>query len=331
MAIRAEEFRGGDGLRPNTKLLLGTLVSQLVKAFEQAVREGEWGCAVLVGSVGQKAAGSARPRFRLGPLWGFCAVLGWDRCCWFIAAGLAVLHSCTLSAALHRGGWGGGGRQRRVVLCSVPIELRTQPHWLHRGAVLGCPLHLRPSCPREKTQPAALQIPGWLCVAVPLPVRRGGGGELPRSAPHGGWVSADPLSRPLPPLQAVAAVCGFLIVILLCLICFFAQKTRSKIWRYGKANIYWDRAPVVQEGPDVEEWVSAGGGQWERPPPTLSRLGGGDVAVTPRLCPIARSSSCHKQRCLRSAALHQELLLLLSPVAVGLSSLPTTPFFSSGP
>lgn len=129
------------------------------------------------------------------------------------------------------------------------------------------------------------------------------------------------------PQEAVAAVCGFLIVILLCLICFFAQKTRSKIWRYGKANIYWDRAPVVQEGPDVEEWVSAGGGQWERPPPTLSRLGGGDVAITPRLCPIARSSSCHKQRCLRSAALHQELLLLLSPAAVGLSSLPTTPFF----
>lgn len=57
------------------------------------------------------------------------------------------------------------------------------------------------------------------------------------------------------PQEAVAAVCGFLIVILLCLICFFAQKTRSKIWRYGKANIYWDRAPVVQEGPDVEEWV----------------------------------------------------------------------------
>lgn len=241
-------------------------------------------------------------------------------------AGRAAFLHPERSAALWRMG-GGERRQRRVVLCSVPIELRTQPHWLHRGAVLGCPLHLRPSCPREKTQPAALQIPGWLCVAVPLPVRRGGGGELPHSAPQGGWVSADPLSRPLPPLQAVAAVCGFLIVILLCLICFFAQKTRSKIWRYGKANIYWDRAPVVQEGPDVEEWVSAGGGQWERPPPTLSRLGVGDVAVTPRLCPIARSSSCHKQRCLRSAALHQELLLLLLPAAVGLSSLPTTPFF----
>lgn len=55
MAIRAEEFRGGDGLRPNTKLLLGTLVSQLVKAFEQAVREGEWGCAAASG-------GAASPR-----------------------------------------------------------------------------------------------------------------------------------------------------------------------------------------------------------------------------------------------------------------------------
>lgn len=179
----------------------------------------------------------------------------------------------------------------------------------------------------RKPNPLPYKSQGGSVLQSHCPSDEGVGGELPRSAPHGGWVSADPLSRPLPPLQAVAAVCGFLIVILLCLICFFAQKTRSKIWRYGKANIYWDRAPVVQEGPDVEEWVSAGGGQWERPPPTLSRLGGGDVAITPRLCPIARSSSCHKQRCLRSAALHQELLLLLSPAAVGLSSLPTTPFF----
>ncbi|XP_062452472.1 occludin [Rhea pennata] len=57
------------------------------------------------------------------------------------------------------------------------------------------------------------------------------------------------------PQEAVAIVCGFLIVILLCLICFFAHKTRSKIWKYGKANIYWDKVPVVQEGPNVEEWV----------------------------------------------------------------------------
>lgn len=57
----------------------------------------------------------------------------------------------------------------------------------------------------------------------------------------------------------MAIVCGFLIVLLLCLICFFAHKTRSKIWKYGKANIYWDKAPVLQEGPNVEEWVSPGG------------------------------------------------------------------------
>ncbi|NXP46585.1 OCLN protein, partial [Heliornis fulica] len=66
---------------------------------------------------------------------------------------------------------------------------------------------------------------------------------------------------PPPPLQAVAIVCGFVIVILLCLICFFAHKTRSKIWKYGKPNIYWDKASVTQEGPNVEEWVKnvAGG------------------------------------------------------------------------
>ncbi|NXJ96449.1 OCLN protein, partial [Corythaixoides concolor] len=57
------------------------------------------------------------------------------------------------------------------------------------------------------------------------------------------------------PQEAVAIFCGFLIVILLCLICFFAHKTRSKIWKYGKQNIYWDKVPVVQEGPNVEEWV----------------------------------------------------------------------------
>ncbi|NXT77496.1 OCLN protein, partial [Zapornia atra] len=63
------------------------------------------------------------------------------------------------------------------------------------------------------------------------------------------------------PQEAVAIVCGFLIVILLCLICFFAHKTRSKIWKYGKPNIYWDKVSVTQEGPNVEEWVKnvAGG------------------------------------------------------------------------
>ncbi|NXV07582.1 OCLN protein, partial [Cettia cetti] len=57
------------------------------------------------------------------------------------------------------------------------------------------------------------------------------------------------------PQEAVAIACGFLIVLLLCLICLFAHKTRSKIWKYGKHNIYWDKIPAGPEGPDVEEWV----------------------------------------------------------------------------
>ncbi|XP_042335871.1 occludin-like isoform X2 [Sceloporus undulatus] len=57
------------------------------------------------------------------------------------------------------------------------------------------------------------------------------------------------------PQEAIAIVCGFLLVILLCIICFFAHKTRQKIWRYGQPNIYWDRPPAFQEGPNVEEWV----------------------------------------------------------------------------
>uniref|UniRef100_A0A8D2LLU6 Occludin n=1 Tax=Varanus komodoensis TaxID=61221 RepID=A0A8D2LLU6_VARKO len=58
------------------------------------------------------------------------------------------------------------------------------------------------------------------------------------------------------PQEAIAIVCGFLLVILLCLICFFAHKTRQKIWRFGKHNIYWNQPPAFQEGPNVEEWVS---------------------------------------------------------------------------
>ncbi|XP_056678257.1 occludin [Monodelphis domestica] len=57
------------------------------------------------------------------------------------------------------------------------------------------------------------------------------------------------------PQEAVAIVCGFLIVILLCVICYFAQKTRHKIWKYGKPNIFWDRPLATAEGPNVEEWV----------------------------------------------------------------------------
>ncbi|NXT16792.1 OCLN protein, partial [Prunella fulvescens] len=57
------------------------------------------------------------------------------------------------------------------------------------------------------------------------------------------------------PQEAVAIACGFLAVLLLCLICLCAHRTRSKIWRHGKHNIYWDRVPEGPQGPDVEEWV----------------------------------------------------------------------------
>ncbi|XP_026547867.1 occludin-like isoform X3 [Notechis scutatus] len=56
------------------------------------------------------------------------------------------------------------------------------------------------------------------------------------------------------PQEAVAIVCGFLLVVLLCVICFFAHKTRQKIWQFGKQNIYWDRPPALEGGPNVEEW-----------------------------------------------------------------------------
>ncbi|XP_030289663.1 occludin [Sparus aurata] len=61
------------------------------------------------------------------------------------------------------------------------------------------------------------------------------------------------------PQEGVAMVCGFLVVIALCVAAFFAQKTRGKIWRYGKPNIYWEEPLVggkASEGRDVEEWVN---------------------------------------------------------------------------
>uniref|UniRef100_A0A670K279 Occludin n=1 Tax=Podarcis muralis TaxID=64176 RepID=A0A670K279_PODMU len=57
------------------------------------------------------------------------------------------------------------------------------------------------------------------------------------------------------PQEAIAIVCGFLLVFLLCVICFFAHKTRQKMWQYGKPNVYWDKPLAFQEGPNVEEWV----------------------------------------------------------------------------
>uniref|UniRef100_H3ASJ4 Occludin n=1 Tax=Latimeria chalumnae TaxID=7897 RepID=H3ASJ4_LATCH len=59
------------------------------------------------------------------------------------------------------------------------------------------------------------------------------------------------------PQEAVAIVCGFLVALAFIIVCVFAQKTRQKIWKYGKQNIYWEKPMgVVTKGPDVEQWVS---------------------------------------------------------------------------
>lgn len=48
-----------------------------------------------------------------------------------------------------------------------------------------------------------------------------------------------------------------MVVLALSLSAYYAYKTRSKIWRHGKANIYWDQPLVRQsEGQDVQDWVS---------------------------------------------------------------------------
>ncbi|XP_062888093.1 uncharacterized protein LOC134337194 [Mobula hypostoma] len=58
------------------------------------------------------------------------------------------------------------------------------------------------------------------------------------------------------PQEAVAIVCGFLVALTFCIIAFFAQRVRHKIWKYGKPNIIWDKNfAEVGMGPNVEEWV----------------------------------------------------------------------------
>ncbi|KAM6938836.1 occludin [Lycodopsis pacificus] len=61
------------------------------------------------------------------------------------------------------------------------------------------------------------------------------------------------------PQEGVAMLCGFLVVIAFGVAAFFAHRTRGKIWRYGKPNIYWEEPLVggkASEGRDVEEWVN---------------------------------------------------------------------------
>lgn len=57
--------------------------------------------------------------------------------------------------------------------------------------------------------------------------------------------------------QAVAFVLGILVVVALSLSAYYAYKTRGKIWRHGRANIYWD-PPLMgpPDGRDAPDWVS---------------------------------------------------------------------------
>lgn len=59
------------------------------------------------------------------------------------------------------------------------------------------------------------------------------------------------------PEEAVALVLGLLVVLALSFSAYYAYKTRSKIWRHGKVNIFWDQ-PLVRptDGQDVQDVVS---------------------------------------------------------------------------
>ncbi|TRY66301.1 hypothetical protein DNTS_008062 [Danionella cerebrum] len=60
------------------------------------------------------------------------------------------------------------------------------------------------------------------------------------------------------PEEAVALVCGLFVVIALVVAAYFAYKTRSKIWRHGKANIFWEEPPILRtnRSTNSQEWRS---------------------------------------------------------------------------
>ncbi|XP_034559252.1 occludin [Notolabrus celidotus] len=59
------------------------------------------------------------------------------------------------------------------------------------------------------------------------------------------------------PEEAVALVLGLIVVLALSMSAYYAYKTRSKIWRHGKANILWDEPRSrLSEGQDVQDWVN---------------------------------------------------------------------------
>lgn len=62
------------------------------------------------------------------------------------------------------------------------------------------------------------------------------------------------------PEEAVALILGMMVVLALSLAAYYAYKTRSKIWRHGKSNIYWDEPHLRHcESQDLQDWVNNGG------------------------------------------------------------------------
>lgn len=58
------------------------------------------------------------------------------------------------------------------------------------------------------------------------------------------------------PEESVALVLGMMVVLALSLAAYYAYKTRSKIWRHGKSNIYWDEPHRGRaDSPDIRDWV----------------------------------------------------------------------------
>lgn len=59
------------------------------------------------------------------------------------------------------------------------------------------------------------------------------------------------------PSQVVALVLGLMVVLTLSLSAYYAYKTRSKIWRHSKDNIYWVD-PLVRQSQEqgAQDWVS---------------------------------------------------------------------------
>lgn len=56
----------------------------------------------------------------------------------------------------------------------------------------------------------------------------------------------------------MALVCGLFVMVALVVAAWFAYKTRSKMWRHGKPNIYWEEPPILRtvRSQNTQDWRS---------------------------------------------------------------------------